>query len=254
MRAGPPPGRPAQDARESPGPTPETTTYRTLISYLTQQFNAHRATTWRGLAVAVIALTITTLPAGNVDPALASSATQLDAASSAAVRGLLAAPPAAAARGSFRLPAAPRADRADRPVTTAVKAKTKTTTKTTTTVKTTVPPPAARSVEAVVGFALAQVGKPYQWGAAGPGAYDCSGLVMAAFARAGVRLPHQSEQIAAYGRVVSRAQLQRGDVILYSGHVAIALGGGMMVHAANPRTGIVVAKIYGSPVGYRRML
>lgn len=108
--------------------------------------------------------------------------------------------------------------------------------------------------ETAVRFALAQVGKPYVWGAAGPGSYDCSGLVMAAFAKIGVKLAHQSGSIAGSGRSVSRSQLQRGDVILYSGHVAIALGGGMMVHAANPRTGIVVAKIYGSPIGYRRMV
>lgn len=109
-------------------------------------------------------------------------------------------------------------------------------------------------VATVVGFALAQVGKPYRWAAAGPGAYDCSGLTMAAFARVGIRLPHQSGGQAKAGRAVTRAQLQRGDLILYPGHVAIALGGGKMVHAANPRTGIVVATIYGSPTGYRRLL
>lgn len=109
-------------------------------------------------------------------------------------------------------------------------------------------------VSIVVGYALAQVGKPYVWGAAGPGSYDCSGLVMASFARVGIRLPHQSGGQASAGRAVTRAQLQRGDIILYSGHVAIALGGGKMVHAANPRTGIVVAAIYGSPIGYRRLL
>lgn len=109
-------------------------------------------------------------------------------------------------------------------------------------------------VATVVNFALAQVGKRYVWGAAGPGSYDCSGLTMAAYAKAGIRLPHQSGGQAHAGRAVSRASLQRGDLIVYSGHVAIALGGGKMVHAANPRTGIVVANIYGSPIGYRRLL
>lgn len=115
-------------------------------------------------------------------------------------------------------------------------------------------PASGSRVNIVVGFALAQVGKPYVWGAAGPGSYDCSGLTMTSFARVGIRLPHQSGGQASAGRAVSRAQLQRGDLILYSGHVAIALGGNKMVHAANPRTGIVVATIYGSPIGYRRLL
>lgn len=114
--------------------------------------------------------------------------------------------------------------------------------------------PSGSRVNTVVGYALAQVGKPYKWGAAGPGSFDCSGLTMAAFARVGIRLPHQSGGQASAGRAVTRAQLQRGDLILYPGHVAVALGGGKMVHAANPRTGIVVASIYGNPTGYRRLL
>ena len=114
--------------------------------------------------------------------------------------------------------------------------------------------PASSRVNTVVGFALAQVGKSYRWGAAGPGAYDCSGLTMASYAKVGIRLAHQSGAQARAGRAVSRSQLQRGDLIVYSGHVGIALGGGKMVHAANPRTGIVVANIYGSPTGYRRLL
>lgn len=121
-------------------------------------------------------------------------------------------------------------------------------------VVTAVPAANGSRVDTVVGFALAQVGKPYKWGAAGPGAYDCSGLTMAAFARVGIRLPHQSGGQAGAGRAVSRSQLQRGDLVVYSGHVGIALGGGRMVHAANPSTGIVVANIYGSPTGYRRLL
>lgn len=239
-------------------------------------FNARRRIAFRsaGLAMATIAITA-------ASPA--TTATELAATVGGAnenpctvctigTASLMLAP--AAATTPVRLPP-PRADRATRPATaTAVtRTVTKTTagttskpaTKTKTATKKTVKPAKATArtstvatgsgrAETAVQFALAQVGKPYVWGAAGPGSYDCSGLVMAAFARAGVKLPHQSEQIGARGRAVTRAQLQRGDVILYSGHVAIALGGGMMVHAANPRTGIVVAKIYGTPYGYRRML
>lgn len=117
-----------------------------------------------------------------------------------------------------------------------------------------VPAASGSRVNTVVNFALAQVGKPYSWGAAGPGSYDCSGLTMAAYGKAGIRLPHQSGGQASAGRAVSRSQLQRGDLVVYSGHVGIALGGGKMVHAANPRTGIVIAAIYGNPTGYRRLL
>lgn len=97
----------------------------------------------------------------------------------------------------------------------------------------------------MVGFALSQVGKPYRWAAAGPGAYDCSGLVLAAYARVGVRLPHQSGAMLRYGRPVSQSQLRRGDLVWpQSGHVGIALGGGRMVHAANPTKGVIVGPIY----------
>lgn len=90
----------------------------------------------------------------------------------------------------------------------------------------------------VVAFALAQVGKPYRWGAAGPGSYDCSGLVMASFARAGIRLPHQSGGIARMGRAVPRGSWLPGTVITSPGHVALYIGGGMMVEA--PHAGAAV--------------
>jgi cell wall-associated NlpC family hydrolase len=254
-------------------------------------FNARRRIAFRstGLAVAAIAFTAG-LPAAATSVATATAAGPANDPLATIPAVALLAP---AADTTIRLPP-PRADRADRPVipaataaavtkpkkpgSTSKPATTKKTTKkstsrpatrqhrkTTAVTKPAVRKPAAKTTstvtvsgsgkaETAVRFALAQVGKPYVWGAAGPGSYDCSGLVAAAFARVGVRLPHQSGQIGGYGRSVSRAQLQRGDVILYGGHVAIALGGGMMVHAANPRTGITVAKIYGSPIGYRRMV
>lgn len=97
----------------------------------------------------------------------------------------------------------------------------------------------------VVAFALAQVGKPYVWAAAGPGAFDCSGLVMAAYARVGVGLPHQTGGIVGRGRRVGRGELQPGDVVFpASGHVGIYIGGGRMVHASTPRGGIKVSSVY----------
>jgi cell wall-associated NlpC family hydrolase len=97
-------------------------------------------------------------------------------------------------------------------------------------------------VEAAVDFALAQVGDPYVWGAAGPDAWDCSGLTMGAWIAGGVSLPHYS--VAQYDAVspVSMSGIRRGDLLFWSDggpgtiyHVALYLGDGMMVHA--PRTG-----------------
>src|SRR5206468_2438965 len=73
------------------------------------------------------------------------------------------------------------------------------------------------SVQAVIAFAEAQVGKAYVFGAAGPDAYDCSGLTMAAWAQAGVTLPHSAAEQYNYGTHVAYSQLQPGDLIfLYS--------------------------------------
>jgi cell wall-associated NlpC family hydrolase len=103
-------------------------------------------------------------------------------------------------------------------------------------------PTPSRGVEAAVQFALAQVGEPYVWAAAGPRAWDCSGLTMAAWAAGGRSLPHYS--VAQYETTtpVSLSNLRRGDLLFWSDggpssifHVALYLGDGMMVHA--PRTG-----------------
>jgi len=89
--------------------------------------------------------------------------------------------------------------------------------------------------------ALTRVGSPYSWGAAGPGAFDCSGLVMWAFQQAGISLPHSSYALAAGGMPVSRDQLQPGDVVNFysdASHTGIYVGDGMVVHAST----------YGQPV------
>ncbi|UWP79137.1 C40 family peptidase [Dactylosporangium fulvum] len=110
--------------------------------------------------------------------------------------------------------------------------------------------PASGRAAVVLQYALAQVGKPYVWAASGPRAFDCSGLVMASYARVGIKLPHQSEQIAARGRRVPDGQWMPGDVIHTPGHVAIYLGNGRMVEAANPRAGVRTAPVHGG-VAYR---
>jgi cell wall-associated NlpC family hydrolase len=96
----------------------------------------------------------------------------------------------------------------------------------------------AGAASQAVRFALAQVGKPYVYGAAGPGSWDCSGLTMAAWASAGVSLPHSAAGQYNYGTHVAFAQLQPGDLLFYYqpiGHVTIYVGDGMMVSA--PQSG-----------------
>jgi len=96
-------------------------------------------------------------------------------------------------------------------------------------------------------WALTQLGKPYLWGGAGPAEYDCSGLTMMAWARAGVQLLHYTGYQWEEGPHVPLNQLQRGDLLFYATntsdpstihHVAIYIGNGMMVNA--PYTGAFV--------------
>jgi len=92
-----------------------------------------------------------------------------------------------------------------------------------------------------VRFVFAQLGKPYHWGSSGPGSYDCSGLTMAAWAAAGVHLPHSSGAQFVSGTRVSQSSLTPGDLVFYGRpihHVGIYVGGGRMI--SSPHTGTVV--------------
>ena len=103
---------------------------------------------------------------------------------------------------------------------------------------------------AAVSYALAQVGDSYVYGAAGPDAFDCSGLTMAAWAQAGVGLPHSSSAQMGSGAPVSQSQLQPGDLVFYYSpvsHVGIYIGNGQIVHAANPSTGVQVSPVFSMP-------
>jgi cell wall-associated NlpC family hydrolase len=101
--------------------------------------------------------------------------------------------------------------------------------------------PARRpTAQAAVNQALAQVGKPYQWGAAGPDSFDCSGLTLYAWRAGGVSLSHYTG--AQYGETthISMADLEPGDLVFNSsmGHVAMYIGGGNIVEA--PHSGLDV--------------
>jgi cell wall-associated NlpC family hydrolase len=100
---------------------------------------------------------------------------------------------------------------------------------------------ASAKARIAIAFAMAQLGKPYQYGAAGPNSYDCSGLTMAAWAHAGVSLSHYAPDQQYAGRQVSISQLVPGDLVFYyslPSHVAMYIGHGMVIHA--PHTGSVV--------------
>ena len=98
-----------------------------------------------------------------------------------------------------------------------------------------VPGPGSGEGAIAVQAALTRVGSPYSWGAGGPSAFDCSGLVMWSFQQAGISLPHSSQALAAGGQPVSRDELQPGDVINFysdASHTGIYVGDGMVVHAS----------------------
>jgi peptidoglycan DL-endopeptidase CwlO len=103
---------------------------------------------------------------------------------------------------------------------------------------------------AAVNYALAQVGDAYVYGAAGPDAFDCSGLTMMAWAQAGVSLPHSSSGQMSSGPSVSQSDLQPGDLVFYYSpvsHVGMYIGNGQIVHAANPSTGVQVTGVNTMP-------
>ena len=110
--------------------------------------------------------------------------------------------------------------------------------------------PTSTQAGKAVAFAYAQLGKPYVWGATGPGSYDCSGLVSAAWASAGVSIPRTTYDQWASLPHIPLSDLEPGDLILYNGesHVAIYVGGGNIVDA--PHTGAVVEKVSESTSWY----
>jgi cell wall-associated NlpC family hydrolase len=112
---------------------------------------------------------------------------------------------------------------------------------------TVVAPPSTHSGAADA--ALTQLGTPYVWAGSQPGGFDCSGLVMWAFAQVGVSLPHSTYADYSLGVPVSRDQLQPGDLVFFDGlgHMGIYIGGDQFVHA--PHTGDVV-KISGLNEGW----
>lgn len=108
----------------------------------------------------------------------------------------------------------------------------------------------------IASYACQFVGNPYVYGGSSlTGGADCSGFVMAVYAQFGYSLPHSSGSQAGCGTAVSLDAVQPGDIICYSGHVGIYIGGGQIVHACTEETGIIISNMYYStPIGARRIV
>jgi cell wall-associated NlpC family hydrolase len=108
--------------------------------------------------------------------------------------------------------------------------------------------PASSTVDRLIAFLKSQLGKPYVYGATGPGAYDCSGLTQAAFSSVGVHLPRTSQEQSTVGAPVSLSALQAGDLIFWGGqgsahHVGVYIGRGQYLDAANPSTPVAIHQL-----------
>nr|WP_315101137.1 SH3 domain-containing C40 family peptidase [uncultured Catonella sp.] len=116
--------------------------------------------------------------------------------------------------------------------------------------------------QSIANFALNFVGNPYVWGGTSlTRGCDCSGFAMSVYANFGIGLNRTSRAQASNGYAVGMNELQAGDLVFYAAngrgisHVAIYIGGGKVVHASTPRTGIIVSSVYHqSPYCARRIV
>jgi cell wall-associated NlpC family hydrolase len=112
----------------------------------------------------------------------------------------------------------------------------------------------ASGAEAAIDFAMAQMGKPYEWGADGPSTYDCSGLVMRAWQQGGVSLPHYSVAQYAQSQPVALSDLRRGDLVFFASgsdyqsiyHVGLYIGSGQMIEAPYTGENVRISSIWRS--------
>lgn len=114
----------------------------------------------------------------------------------------------------------------------------------------------ARGVRAM-SAAMGKIGSPYRWGAAGPRAFDCSGLVYWAYKQQGMTLPRSSRAMSGVGTPVSKANLRPGDLVFFYrpvSHVAIYIGKGMVVHASTAGKPVKTARLDSMPFSGARRL
>jgi cell wall-associated NlpC family hydrolase len=160
------------------------------------------------------------------------------ATAAAAVIGLLPGPPEVTAHA---VPAAPAAQAVDVQAVDVVP------------VAQVTPAPAAlavpsRGAVSAMANAMSKIGAPYKWGATGPNAFDCSGLVSWAFKNAGITLPRTSRAMASVGKPVAKSDLRPGDLVFFYkpvSHVGIYIGDGKIVHASSKKSPVKVSSMSG---------
>ncbi len=113
--------------------------------------------------------------------------------------------------------------------------------------------PASGRAKAAVDFALAQIGDPYVYGGTGPNSWDCSGLVMKAWAAAGVSVPRVVGPQMSAAKRIPMGQLQPGDIVAYGdmSHDGLYLGNGRVVHAPRPGKSVEITSLSGFSVAGR---
>src|SRR4051812_45892648 len=118
--------------------------------------------------------------------------------------------------------------------------------------------PAHSAAQAAVDLAGQELGNPYVWAAAGPSAFDCSGLVQFVYSQLGVDLPHSSAMQSTIGeRVGSLDQAEPGDLLFFYspvGHVGIYVGNGQMIAAPEPGDVVKQQAVWATPTVIRRVL
>jgi cell wall-associated NlpC family hydrolase len=117
--------------------------------------------------------------------------------------------------------------------------------------------PGAAMRSTAMNAALSKLGVPYVWGAAGPKAFDCSGLVLWAFNKVGISMPHSSRAQSQMGKPVSKSQLRPGDLVFFYtpvSHVGIYIGNGKIVHASESGQPVKISNLNRFPFHNARRL
>ncbi|WP_169734833.1 C40 family peptidase [Amycolatopsis lexingtonensis] len=111
------------------------------------------------------------------------------------------------------------------------------------------------AAQTAVDAALSKLGSPYGWGDTGPSSFDCSGLMLWAYGKAGIKLPRSSREQSTFGAAVPRDQLQPGDLVFYYSpvsHVGMYIGDGKMVHAPDTGDVVKISPLQSQYAGARR--
>jgi peptidoglycan DL-endopeptidase CwlO len=119
----------------------------------------------------------------------------------------------------------------------------------------TAPAAATAPRRSAMNIALGKLGSPYRWGATGPSAFDCSGLLKWSFAQAGITLPRTSRAQSQFGTPVSKADLQPGDAVFFYrpvSHAAIYIGNGKVVHASTSGQPVKITNLNAMPFNSAR--